>query len=53
MQKNFLLEALRVAKEALIDDEVPVGAVIIRDGIIIGIGKNSREKIKAHSVMQN
>jgi len=44
MQTNFLLEALRLAHEAALEDEVPVGAVIVQDNVIISTGKNSREK---------
>lgn len=44
MQTNFLLEALRLAKEAANDDEVPVGAVIVRDEVVIAVGRNNREK---------
>jgi tRNA(adenine34) deaminase len=37
-------EALKLAREAAARDEVPVGAVIIRDGKIIGRGSNRREE---------
>lgn len=36
-------EALNLAKEAEKMGEVPVGAVIVKDGEIIGKGKNTRE----------
>ena len=36
-------EALNLAKEAGEMGEVPVGAVIVKDGEIIGRGKNTRE----------
>lgn len=36
-------EALNLAKEAEKMGEVPVGAVIVKDGEIIGRGKNTRE----------
>lgn len=42
--KNFLAKALDLAREAALDDEVPVGAVIVRDDKIIGSGRNTREK---------
>ena len=42
----FMLKALELAKEAASEDEVPVGAVIVRDGEIIGYGRNRREKGK-------
>lgn len=42
--KRFMLEALKEASEAFDLGEVPVGAVIVRDGTIIGRGHNTREK---------
>ncbi len=39
----YMEEALRLAKEAAARDEVPVGAVIVRDGEIIARGQNARE----------
>ena len=39
-------EALRLAKEAFDEGEVPVGCVIVRDGAIVGRGRNRREKDK-------
>lgn len=42
----FMLKALELAKEAASEDEVPVGAVIVRDGEIVGYGRNRREKGK-------
>ena len=40
---KFMKEALNLAKEAEKMGEVPVGAVIVKDGEIIGKGKNTRE----------
>ena len=40
---DFMLEALEEAKKALSKDEVPVGAVVVRNGEIIGRGHNLRE----------
>ena len=40
---KFMLEALKLAKEAMDCGEVPVGCVIVRDGEIIGRGRNRRE----------
>ncbi len=40
----FMLEALRLAKDAGLEGEVPVGAVIVKDGKIIARGKNCREQ---------
>lgn len=38
--------ALELAREAFDDGEVPVGAVVVRDGEIISRGRNRREKEK-------
>lgn len=43
-EKKFMLEALSLAKEAAIEGEVPVGAVIVKDGEIIARGRNRREQ---------
>ena len=43
---EFMNEALRLAKEAARDGEVPVGAVVTIGDKIIGRGKNRREKNK-------
>ena len=39
----FMAEALRLAREAVADGDVPVGCVIVRDGEIVGRGRNRRE----------
>ncbi len=39
----FMREAIRLAKEAAAEGEVPVGAVIVKDGSIVGTGRNRRE----------
>lgn len=44
MDKKFMLEALSLARQAANDGEVPVGAVVVKDGRIIAKGKNEREK---------
>lgn len=44
--EKFMLQALSMAQEAFDDDEVPVGAVIVRNGEIIAKGRNRREKEK-------
>lgn len=43
MNKKFMYEALRLAREAGEMNEVPVGAVIVKNGKIISTGKNMRE----------
>jgi tRNA(adenine34) deaminase len=40
----FMKAALRQAKKAEAMDEVPVGAVIVKDGRIVARGFNQREK---------
>ena len=44
MKREFMLEAIKLAKIAASEGEVPVGAVIVKDGKIIAKGKNEREK---------
>ena len=43
---RFMERALELAREAAELDEVPVGAVIVRDGKIIAEAKNGRERGK-------
>lgn len=45
--EKFMKEALRLAEEAGAIGEVPVGCVIVRNGEIIGRGKNGRETEKS------
>ncbi len=42
----FMKKAMMQAKVALKRDEVPVGAVIVRDGAVIARGHNTRESAK-------
>lgn len=42
--RAFMLRALALAHEAAKSAEVPVGAVIVKDGKIIGEGRNKREQ---------
>ena len=42
----FMREAMRLAREAAERDEVPVGAVAVRDGKIIARASNTREESK-------
>lgn len=46
MNTEFMSEALKLAKEAFDEGEVPVGAVIARNGEIISTGRNRRESAK-------
>ncbi len=43
---EFMDAALALAKEAALEGEVPVGCVIVRDGQIVGRGRNRRETDK-------
>lgn len=43
---EIMKTALSLADEAAKDDEVPVGAVIVKDGEIVSVGRNRREKGK-------
>ena len=43
MTEYFMNEALNEAKKALQFSEVPIGAVVVKEGRIIGRGHNSRE----------
>src|SRR5437016_44504 len=50
----FMLEALRMARKAVKADEVPIGAVVVREGKIIGRAYNQVELLKdatAHAEM--
>lgn len=44
MSENYMKRALNCAKKAASMGEVPVGAVIVRDGKVISTGYNRREK---------
>lgn len=43
MENRFMLEALALAKLSAEEGEVPVGAVVVCDGEIVGTGRNRRE----------
>ena len=43
----FMDQALELAREAGAEGEVPVGCVIVREGKIVGRGRNRREKDKS------
>jgi tRNA(adenine34) deaminase len=50
----FMLHALELAREARAVDEVPVGAVLVREGVILAEGKNeveTRQDATAHAEM--
>jgi tRNA(adenine34) deaminase len=44
--QRFMQTAIALAQEAAAYDEVPVGAVVVKDGLIIGLGYNA--PIKQH-----
>ena len=43
MEQRFMQAALALAAEAAAEGEVPVGAVVVCDGEIVGTGRNRRE----------
>ena len=43
----FMHRALALAREAALDGEIPVGAVVVRRGEIVGEGRNRRERGKS------
>lgn len=43
---EFMSVALAAAKESAAEGEVPVGAVIVRNGEVVAIGRNRRETVK-------
>ena len=47
--ENYMREALSLAREAAQEGEVPVGCVIVKDGEIIGRGRNRREELQRTS----
>ena len=44
MDRRFMYRAIELAKESRAEGEIPVGAVIVKNGEIIGEGRNRREK---------
>ena len=44
--EEFMKKALLLAEESAKEGEVPVGAVVVCDGEIVGTGRNRREKEK-------
>jgi tRNA(adenine34) deaminase len=43
MDETFMAQALAEARLAAIEGEVPIGAVVVLDGEVIGRGRNARE----------
>ena len=51
----FMNEAIKEAKQALSEDEIPIGAIVVCKGKIIGKGHNLTERlndVSAHAEMQ-
>ena len=44
--RDYMQEALTLAREAAAEGEIPVGCVIVRNGEIVGRGRNRREQSK-------
>lgn len=44
MQEEYMRQALTLAHEAARDGEIPVGCVIVREGEVVGRGRNRREQ---------
>jgi tRNA(adenine34) deaminase len=53
--ERFMREAIAEARKALAQDEIPIGAVVVANGMIIGRGHNLTETlhdVTAHAEMQ-
>ncbi len=54
-QEAYMARALALAREAAASGEVPVGCVVVRDGEIIGEGRNRREEkqdVRSHAELE-
>ena len=54
LHEHFMRAALEQARQAFSEDEVPVGAVVVHDGRLIGAAHNQRESLHdptAHAEM--
>ena len=54
IHQKFMAEALKEAANAAAEDEVPIGAVVVCNGRIVGRGHNMTERLKdpsAHAEM--
>ncbi len=55
MREEFMRQALDLAREAAAAGEVPVGCVIVKDGAVVGRGRNRREEkqsVASHAEME-
>ena len=50
-QEEYMSLALDLAREAAAAGEVPVGCVIVKDGVVVGAGRNRREE--KHSALSH
>jgi tRNA(adenine34) deaminase len=44
--ERYMRQALAEAEESLVEGEVPIGAVVVHEGHIIGRGRNRRESLR-------
>ncbi|MEX0944253.1 MAG: tRNA adenosine(34) deaminase TadA [Balneolaceae bacterium] len=54
LHQNFMIHALKLAEMAYDKGEVPIGAIVVKDGRMIGKGHNQTEMLKdptAHAEM--
>ena len=51
-QEKYMKAALKLAQKAADEGEVPVGAVVVCDGKIVGRGRNRRKQRKTLCTMQ-
>jgi tRNA(adenine34) deaminase len=54
IDRRFMRDAIELARKALASEDVPVGALVVHEGRIIGRGYNQREKLQdptAHAEM--
>jgi len=55
MDETFMAQALAEARLAAEEGEVPIGAVVVADGRVVGRGRNARERLRdptAHAEIQ-
>lgn len=45
-EEKYMIEAIKLAQKSAREEEVPVGAVVVCDGEIVGRGRNMREQVK-------
>ncbi|HEY4730601.1 MAG TPA: tRNA adenosine(34) deaminase TadA [Myxococcales bacterium] len=46
MDETFMAQALAEARLAAEEGEVPIGAVVVADGRVVGRGRNARERLR-------